>query len=163
MFGRSSSAGVTSAAAAADAADQAGYLAKMEAAVALRPDFPRMLVNLAAAQLANARADDAIATLEKLAALGAHSPVEKSAEFGALRGQKEFSAIVKKLAANLYPKGDGEIAFKHTSRGLPENVQAVADLGLFEFAQVGVEFAQVAVCITVKTCVFGKTCDVREG
>ena len=37
----------------------------LEAAVALRPDFPRMLVNLAAAQLANARADDAIATLEK--------------------------------------------------------------------------------------------------
>ena len=41
----------------------------------------QMLVNLAAAQLANERADDAIATLGRLAALGAHSPVEKSAEF----------------------------------------------------------------------------------
>ena len=99
------------AAAAADADDKAGYLAKMEAAVALRPDFPRMLVNLAAAQLANGRADDAIATLGRLAALGAHSPVEKSTEFAALRGQKEFSAVVKTLAANLYPKGAGEIAF----------------------------------------------------
>ena len=99
------------AATAAEADDKAGYLAKMEAAVALRPDFPRMLVNLAAAQLANDRADDVIPTLEKLAALGAHSPVEKSAEFVALRGQKEFQAVVKKLAANLAPKGDGEIAF----------------------------------------------------
>ncbi len=99
------------AAAAADAADQAGSLAKMEAAVALRPDFPRMLVNLAAAQLGNERADEAIATLGRLAALGAHSPVEKSADFAALRGQKEFSAVVKKLAANLNPQGEGEMAF----------------------------------------------------
>lgn len=99
------------AAAAAEAQDSAGYLAKMEAAVALRPDFPRMLVNLAAAQLANQREDEALATLGRLAALGAHSPVEKSAEFAALRGRPEFQAVVKKLAANLYPQGAGEIAF----------------------------------------------------
>ncbi len=99
------------AAAAAEVPDAAGYLAKMEEAVALRPDFPRMLVNLAAAQLANDRAADALATLERLAALGTHSPVEKSPEFVALRGRKEFDAVVKKLAANLYPKGRGEIDF----------------------------------------------------
>ena len=37
-------------AAAAEAKDYATYLARMEEAVALRPDFPRMLVNLAAAR-----------------------------------------------------------------------------------------------------------------
>ena len=90
--------------------------------------------DLAAAQLANARADDAIATLEKLAALGAHSPVEKSAEFGALRGQKEFSAIVKKLAANLYPKGDGEIAFSLPSMtGVIEGIAWRETTGEFFF------------------------------
>lgn len=99
------------AAAAAEAQDPAGYLAKMEAAAALRPDFPRILVNLAAAQLANEQPDEALATLEKLAALGAHSPVDKSPEFVALRPRKEFQAVVKKLAANLYPKGAGDIAF----------------------------------------------------
>jgi hypothetical protein len=99
------------AATAAEADDKAGYLAKMEEAVALRPDFPRMLVSLAAAQLANGRADDALATLEKLAAMGAYSPVDKSDEFAALRGQKEFQAVMKKIAANNFPKGDGEIAF----------------------------------------------------
>jgi len=99
------------AATAADAQDSVGYLTKMEAAVALRPDFPRILVNLAAAQLANERPEDALATLERLAALGAHSPVDKAPEFAALRGRKEFTAVWKKIAANLFPQGRGEIEF----------------------------------------------------
>src|SRR4051812_31722640 len=74
---------------AADEKDYATYLAKMEAAVALRPDFPRMLVNLAAAQVAADRPDDALATLERLANLGFSSPVEKSDDFAALRPRKE--------------------------------------------------------------------------
>jgi sugar lactone lactonase YvrE len=99
------------AAIAADAQDTATYLAKMEAAVALRPDFPRMLVNLAAAQVAAERPDDALATLDRLASLGLSSPVEKSEDFAALRPRKEFQAVVKKLAGNLHPKGAGEVAF----------------------------------------------------
>jgi sugar lactone lactonase YvrE len=99
------------AAKAAEARDYATYLAKMEEAVALRPDFPRMLVNLAAAQVAAEKPDDALQTLERLAALGFNSPVEKSADFASLRTRKEFQSVVKKLAANLHPKGTGEIAF----------------------------------------------------
>ena len=97
--------------AAADEKDFPAYLAKMEAAAALRPDFPRILTNLAAAQLANDRADEALATLGKLAALGAHSPVDKSDEFAALRGRKEFKDIIARLAKNMEPKGEGEMAF----------------------------------------------------
>ena len=96
---------------AADAKDYPAYLAKMEAAAALRPDFPRILTNLAAAQLANDRADDALATLGRLAALGVHSPVDKSEEFAALRGRKEFNEVVARLAKNLESKGAAEIAF----------------------------------------------------
>jgi sugar lactone lactonase YvrE len=99
------------AAAAADAGDKAGYLAKMEEAVALRPDFPRMLVNLAAAQVANDRNDDALATLDRLAALGLSSPVEKSEDFAPLRELPAFKEVIKKLAANSQPQGDGYIAF----------------------------------------------------
>lgn len=112
------------AATAAEADDKPGYLAKMEAAAALRPDFPRILVNLAAAQLANDRAEDALATLDRLAALGTHSPVEKSAEFAALRGQKEFQAIVKKLAENLVPQGRGDIDF--TLAGVTGVIEGIA-------------------------------------
>jgi sugar lactone lactonase YvrE len=96
---------------AAEAKDSATYLAKMEAAAALRPDFPRILVNLAAAQVAAERPDDALATLDRLAALGMNSPVEKSDDFAALRSRKEFQAVVKKLTLNTYPKGEGELGF----------------------------------------------------
>jgi hypothetical protein len=112
------------AAAAADAQDLPAYLAKMEAAAALRPDFPRILVNLAAAQLANEQADAALATLGRLAELGLHSPVEKSDEFAALRGRKEFKDVITRLAKNLEPKGEGEIAF--TLPGMTGLIEGIA-------------------------------------
>ena len=107
----------------ASAGDAAAYLQRMESAAALRPDFPRILVNLAAAQLAHGRAEDAVATLGRLADLGVHSPVEKSAEFVALRGRPEFVAVTRRLAANLHPRGKGEIAFTvREFSGLPEGI-----------------------------------------
>lgn len=96
---------------AADEKDNATYLAKMEQAVALRPDFPRMLVNLAAAQVANDKQDEAIATLEKLAALGLSSPIEKNEDFAPLKSRKDYQAVLKKVAGNMATKGQGEIAF----------------------------------------------------
>lgn len=125
------------AAAAVEAQDKPTYLARMEAAAALRPDFPRILVNLAAAQLANDRADDALATLGRLAALGAHSPVEKSDEFAALRGRKEFKDAIAKLAKNMEPKGDGEIAFTLPEMtGLIEGIAWREKTGDFFFGDV---------------------------
>ena len=123
--------------AAAEAQDNARYLAKMEEAVALRPDFPRMLVNLAAAQLANERPDDALASLNRLAAIGFSSPVEKSDEFAALRERKEFKDVVKKLAANLHPKGSGEIDFAlREVTGLIEGIAWREKTGEFYFGDV---------------------------
>lgn len=125
------------AAAAAEARDKPAYLAKMEAAAALRPDFPRILVNLAAAQLANDRPADALATLGRLAALGAHSPVDKSEEFAALRGRKEFTEVIAKLAKNLEPKGEGEIAFSLPQMtGLIEGIAWREKTGDFFFGDV---------------------------
>jgi sugar lactone lactonase YvrE len=124
-------------AAAAEAGDAAAYLAKMEEAVALRPDFPRMLVNLAAAQLAAERPDDALATLGRFAQLGLNSPVEKSPEFAALRGRKEFQAVVKQIAANAHPRGAGEIAFSlREVTGLIEGIAWRATTGEFYFGDV---------------------------
>jgi hypothetical protein len=125
------------AAKAAEAKDVATYLSKMEAAVALRPDFPRMLVNLAAAQVANERPGEALATLERLAALGLSSPVEKSEEFAALRGRPEFKAVVAKLAANARPSGEGNIAFSlREVTGLIEGITWRAQTGEFFFGDV---------------------------
>jgi sugar lactone lactonase YvrE len=125
------------AAAAADEKNFPVYLAKMEAAVALRPDFPRILVNLAAAQVANDRLDDAVATLKRLAALGLHSPVEKSEEFAAVLTNKDFKAAVALLAANLQPKGAGEIAFTLPDMtGLIEGIAWREKTGDFFFGDV---------------------------
>lgn len=125
------------AAAAAEAKDPAAYLSLMERAVGLRPDFPRMLVNLAAAQVANDRADEAVATLERLAALGLNSPVERSADFAVLRGRPEFEAAVRKLAVNLQPKGAGDIIFSlREVTGLIEGIAWREKTGTFFFGDV---------------------------
>ncbi len=119
---------------AAEADDKPGYLAKMEAAAALRPDFPRILVNLAGAQVANGQPDAALATLNRLAALGTHSPVDKSPEFTALRDRKEFQDVVKKLAANMEPKGKGQVEFSLAEMtGVVEGIAWRAKTGAFYF------------------------------
>ncbi len=125
------------AAAAAEAKDPVAYLELMERAVALRPDFPRILVNTASAQLANGRKEDAIATLHRLAALGLSSPVEKSADFASLRGLPEFEAVVRKLAGNLQPRGAGQIAFSLPDvTGLIEGIAWREKTGAFFFGDV---------------------------
>ena len=122
---------------AAEAKDFPSYLAKMEAAAALRPDFPRILTNLAAAQLANDRPDDAIATLRRLAALGVHSPVDKSEEFAPLRGRKEFTDVVAKLAKNVEGVGEADIAFTVPEMtGLIEGIAWREKTGDFFFGDV---------------------------
>src|SRR5882724_3919851 len=97
--------------AAAEAKDYPLYLAKMEAAVALRSDYPRLLVDLAGAQALTGNGDAAVATLSRLAAVGVHSPVEKSDEFASLLNRPDFKVVTAKLAANLLPIGAGELAF----------------------------------------------------
>jgi Tetratricopeptide repeat len=97
--------------AAREAGNLPQFLEKIDSAAALRPDYPRLLVNLAEAQLANDRPEQAVATLARLAALGVNSPVDKAPAFTALRERDDFKAVAKRLAANLEPVGSGEILF----------------------------------------------------
>ncbi len=125
------------AAVATAASDHPTALAKLEEAAALRGDLPRVLVALAAAQVATEKPDDALATLEKLAALGFASPVERSENFAALKERKEFKDVVKKLAANNLPQGKGELAFAlRDVTGLFEGIAWRATTGDFYFADV---------------------------
>ncbi|MDO8544673.1 MAG: hypothetical protein Q7S40_29885 [Opitutaceae bacterium] len=125
------------AATAAEAKDFPVYLEKIEAAVALRPDFPQLLTNLAAAQVANERLDDALATLERLAALGMTASFDKAEEFAALRGRKEFDAVVRKFANNAHPIGRGEMAFSlRDVTGLIEGMAWRQKTGEFFFSDV---------------------------
>lgn len=122
---------------AAEAKDLPAWLEKCAAAVALRPDIPRFLVALAGAQAANDRPEEAIATLARLAALGLHAAIEPAAEFATLRDRPEFTAAVRKLAANLRPSGPGEIAFSlRDMTGLIEGIAWRAKTGEFFFGDV---------------------------
>jgi hypothetical protein len=122
---------------AAEAKDFAGAVARLEAAVALRPDLPRLFVDLAAAQVALEQHDEAIGTLQRLARLGVHSPVDKAEEFTPLRARNEFQEVVKSLATNLHPKGSGEIAFTlRDVTGLIEGIAWREKTGEFYFGDV---------------------------
>lgn len=96
---------------AAESGDTAAALEKLTAAVEIRPDFSRLLTRLAVAQLAGEKPDDAIATLRRLAAMGLGAPLDKTEEFAALRGRKEFAELNARFAANNRPQGRGQIAF----------------------------------------------------
>jgi sugar lactone lactonase YvrE len=115
----------------------AKYLEKMQQAVELRPEYPRMLVNLAAALAYNDRPEEAIATLERLAALGMTSPVEKSPAFESLRERKDFKDVVTKLKANSFPQGEGDVAFTIPEMtGLIEGIAWREKTGQFFFGDV---------------------------
>lgn len=123
--------------AAAEANDVATYLAKMEEAVALRPDIPRLLSHLAAAQTAAERPDEAVATLERLAALGIVWPLADAEQFAPLRGRADFAEVVRKIAANDRPKGKGELAFTlRPMTGLIEGIAWREKTGAFYFGDV---------------------------
>ncbi len=102
---------VRESAAAAEAGDAAGRLAKLEAAAELRPDFPQVLLDLAEAQVAADQPEAAVATLRRFAGLGRYAPIEQTAGFAALRARADFKDVVRSLAGNLHPRGDGKIAF----------------------------------------------------
>jgi sugar lactone lactonase YvrE len=99
-------------------------VSKLEHAVELRPDFPQLLLDLAQAQTGADRLDDAMRTLQRYAKLGLYSAVEKAEEFAPLRSHKDFKALTKELAANLHPKGSGEVAF--TLRDVTGLIEGIA-------------------------------------
>lgn len=123
--------------AAAAVNDGAIRLAKLEAAVALRPDFAQLLLELAEAQTAAGQADAAVGTLARFADLGLHAAVERAEPLAGLRSRADFQAIVRRLAANLHPQGRGEIAFVlRDITGLIEGIAWRAKTNTFYFADV---------------------------
>ncbi len=89
--------------------DYPAALAATEAALALRPDSPRYLHNLAALQTLTGARDAALATLRRLAGLGVYMPVERDPDFAALQGSAPFAAVVSQLASHREPRGAPEV------------------------------------------------------
>ena len=96
------------ASAAAQAGDQATALAKLEEAAALRPDYPRIQLNLARTYAALERPDDALAALQRIVDMGLRMTVASDPAFAALQNSPAFQAIAKQLTHGpaLAPAGD---------------------------------------------------------
>lgn len=93
------------------------------AALALRPDSPRYLHHLAATQALTDRSDDALATLQRLTALGVAPAVERDPAFASLQGSRAFNAIRTALAANREPQGSADLLVELPGRiGIIEGI-----------------------------------------
>lgn len=93
------------------------------AALALRPDSPRYLHNLAATQALTGREDDALATLRRLAGLGVVTAVERDPDFASLQGKPAFNAIRSALASNREPHGAADLLVELPGRtGIIEGI-----------------------------------------
>jgi sugar lactone lactonase YvrE len=100
------------AAAAAQAGDHATALTKMEAAAKLRPDYPRVQLNLARLHAALQRPDDALAALQRLADMDLQINIAADPGLTALKELPRFQALAAQLAGGPAPVGSaGEAAF----------------------------------------------------
>lgn len=85
---------------AAKAGDVATTIAKLEAVRALRPDYPRVLNNLARYYVQAGRGDEAMSQLRELAAMGLKVDLLKDADFAVLRERPDFAQLARAFAAN---------------------------------------------------------------
>ncbi len=89
--------------------DYATATSATQAALALRPDSPRYLRQLAALSALTGNPSAAIGYLQRLAALGLTAEVERDRDFASLQGMPEFRRVVEALAANRAPQGAANV------------------------------------------------------
>jgi len=116
------------AAAAQKSGDLPLQIAKLEAARALRPDYPRVVYVLARAYTSAGRPADALSSLRSLADMGLAFAVDRDASFAPLHDQAAFAALAASFAANARPHGTGRVAFPLPDRdGIIEGIARDAD------------------------------------
>jgi hypothetical protein len=100
------------------AGDEKAFLARIGAASALRPQHPSLLYQLAMAQAVNGSVDSALATLERVAAMGFIYKPETAREFASLQDSQRFRDVVARFAENAKPHGKPVAAFGIDRTGL---------------------------------------------
>lgn len=100
------------------AKDFPAFLENMKQADSLNPNHPRITYNLAIAYTVNGKTNDAIAALNKLAAMKLFYPLEKDEDFVSLKDNSDFQLVVKKITANSLPTLKAQTAFTISEKGL---------------------------------------------
>ena len=136
------------AAVAAKADNTALFIAKLEAARDLRPDYPRILINLARAYATTERADDAIAQLRELDAMGLQLDLASDQAFAALGRHPAFADLVKSLSA------------KQSSSSQNETTWSVAGLdGIIEGLAINPATREVFFSDVHNRCIWSRAID----
>jgi hypothetical protein len=100
------------------AKDYPAFLSSMHAVYARDPSLPSVIYNLASAQALTGAGDDAIRTLQTLAATGLAFALDKDDDFASLRTRKDFQAVLARMTKNRAPRGRAEPAFTLRERDL---------------------------------------------
>lgn len=118
------------------AKDYATLEARMRSALALRPNHPRSLYNLAAANALRGDTESALALLEKLAAMRLGYRPDKDADFDKLEGRR-WRKVRRQFDENREPRGRARYAFTIGVRDfLPEGIAHDPDTGRFFVSSV---------------------------
>jgi hypothetical protein len=94
------------------------FLAKIQAAAALRPQHPSLQYQLATALAVNGHPDDALSTLERVASMGLIYKPETAREFASLKDSPRFRSVNERFAANAQRQGTPSAAFTIDQPGL---------------------------------------------
>lgn len=139
---------VREAAAAQRSGDLALAIAKYESAVALRADYPRVLLSLARLYTAADRPEDAIARLRTLADMGLAFGVKDDSAFAALAGLAGFQSVAGQFARNTLQRGIASPKF-----------QLAGQAGLIESAALRTETDEWFFGDVHQRCVWRRTPD----
>lgn len=103
--------------------DLATFLERMEKVVQLRPNHPSMTYMLARAYMFNGRTEEALQTLEHLAAMGMTTNLAGSEEFQSLQQTEQFKKILTAFEHNRQPVSGSSRAFSLPEKNfIPEGV-----------------------------------------
>lgn len=119
------------------AGDTAKAISLLESAAAVRPDYPRVLLNLARLRCAAGRADEAVVALRRLADLGLALKVKEDAAFAPLANRDDFAAIARQFIRNSLPQGVAFAGIELPGRtGIIESAAQSAGSGDWFFGDV---------------------------
>ena len=94
------------------------FLEKSRAASGLRPSHPTMLYNYAAALVLNGRGDEAVDTLERVAAMGMFYEPAKDDDFASINESARFARVVEAFQRNAEPTTKTKREFTIDDRGI---------------------------------------------
>ena len=98
--------------------DFPAYLANLQRALALRPNHPRLLYNLAGGYALNGKTEEGLQSLARVAAMGLAYPFEQDDDLASLRETESYRRVSEQFARNRAPLIRSEAAFTIPQKGL---------------------------------------------